>query len=90
MVQGLATEREAAGRDPWVDTNRVVARAPVDGSLERLRRGLTDEREGHRLAAAEGLAHLRDAELLEVAAEQLDHESSDAIRAALSAALAPS
>ncbi len=87
MVQGLATEREAAGRDPWVDTNRVVARAPVDGSLERLRRGLADAREEQRLAAAEGVAYLRDAELLKLAAERIDHESSESIRSILAAAV---
>ena len=87
MVQGLATEREAAGREPWIDTNRVVARAPVDGSLERLRRGLSDAREGQRLAAAEGVAHLRDADLLKLAAARLDHEPSEPIRTILSAAV---
>lgn len=54
-VTGLATEREAAGREAWIDTNRVIAHAPIDGSAERIRRGLTHADPLYRQASTEAM-----------------------------------
>lgn len=90
MVEGLATEREAAGRHVWFDTNRLIARAPTPASRERLRAGLEHAETEHRLAAAEGVAVLPEPELLEAARARLDHEPDDAVRAELERAVAAS
>ncbi|MHC4077544.1 MAG: EboA domain-containing protein [Planctomycetota bacterium] len=95
MLQGLATEREAAGRVVWRDTNRVIARAPTDGTLARLAGGLEHGDDGTRLAAAEGLAHIHDEprneqlieQLIAFARERLDREPRAAIRDALRRAM---
>lgn len=83
MLQGLATEREAAGRKVWHDTNRLLGRAPTSGTLARLLGGLEHGDDGHRLAAAEGLAELNRAELLPFVTERLPREERPAIRSAL-------
>ncbi len=90
MVEGLATEREAAGRHIWFDTNRVVARAPSPASLERLITGLSHTEAEHRLAAAEGLAHLRAPTFLEAGRARLETETDEAVRAELERNLAAS
>lgn len=90
MVEGLATEREAAGRHVWFDTNRVIACAPSPASRDRLRAGLSHELVEHRLASAEALSTLRDAELLDAGRARLDTEPDDAVRAELERALAAS
>ena len=60
MLQGLATEREAAGRSVWSDTVRFGARAPAPGTLARVLGGLEHGDDAQRLAAAESVVHLRD------------------------------
>ena len=87
MLQGLATEREAAGRSVWRDTNRLIARAPGDGTLARLAGGLEHGDDGTRLAAAEGLAHVHNDQLRAFARERLGREPRPEIRAAIESAL---
>lgn len=87
MLQGLATEREAAGRAVWADTNYLIARAPAPGTLARLIGHLEHGDDRHRLAAAVGCAHLRLPELAPFLRERLARETRPAIRAALEAAL---
>lgn len=87
MLQGLATEREAAGRGVWRDTNRLIARAPTAGTLARLAGGLEHGDDSTRLATAEGLVHVSDPALLALARERLDREPREEIRAALRRAL---
>ena len=87
MVQDLATEREAAGRRVWRDTNRLIALAPTRGSVARIAGGLEHGDDAHRLAAAEGLRDLHDDILLSLARERLDREPVAAIRAAITAAI---
>jgi len=83
MLQGLASEREAAGRAVWTDTNRLIARAPAPGTLARLVGHLEHGSDGHRLAAAEGLEHIDAAELAPFVADRLTREPRAEIRAAL-------
>lgn len=87
MLQDLATEREAAGRRVWGDTNRVIARAPTLGTLARLAGGLEHGDDAQRLAAAEGLAHVDDKTLQAMARERLEREPVAAIRDAIQQAL---
>jgi len=86
MLQGLATEREAAGRVVWRDTFRLIARAPTTGTLARLAGGLEHGDDGTRLATAEGLAHIQDPTLTAFARERLDREPRAEIRDALTRA----
>ncbi len=83
MLQDLATEREAAGRGVWRDTWRLIGRAPCPGTAARLVGGLEHGDDGIRLAAAEGLLALNRRELAPFAAERLDREVREPIRAAL-------
>jgi hypothetical protein len=87
MLQGLATEREAAGRKVWHDTNLAIAHAPAEGTIARLLGGLEHGDDHHRLAAAEGLAHLRRADLRPYLAERLPRENLPRIRAVLERAI---
>ncbi|MCC6785347.1 MAG: EboA domain-containing protein [Planctomycetes bacterium] len=93
MLMGLATEREAAGRKVWADTNRLIAHAPAPGSLARLLGGLESGSDEHRLAAAEGLATLGRARAADpgllrlVLGERLPREDSARVRTAIAAAL---
>lgn len=87
MLQDLATEREAAGRRAWRDTNLMIARAPTAGTVARLAGGLEHGDEAHRLSAARGLRHLRDSILSEFARERLGRERVAEIRDALCSAL---
>ena len=89
MLQGLATEREAAGRPVWADTNRVIARGPTAGTLARLLGGLEHGDDRSRLAAAEGLLHLRRPEAAPLLRERLEREQRAEIRTALQRALRP-
>lgn len=90
MLQGLATEREAAGRAVWRDTNTLIARAPTRGTLARLVGGLEHGDDRHRLAAAEGLGHLARPELAPFVEERLPREPRDDVRSALQQALSRS
>lgn len=87
MLQDLATEREAAGRGVWPDTNTMIARAPTAGSIGRLAGALEHGDDQHRLAAARGLQHCDHPLLREVAAARLEREPRESIRKALSEAL---
>lgn len=87
MLQGLATEREAAGRKVWHDTNLAIAHAPAEGTIARLLGGLEHGDDHHRLAAAEGLAHLGRADLRPYLAERLPRENLPRIRAVLERAI---
>jgi hypothetical protein len=86
MLQDLATEREAAGRRVWRDTNRLIAHAPTLGSLARLAGGLEHGDDAQRLAAAEGVALVQDQALQAMARERIEREPVAAIRDALIAA----
>ncbi|MEY4673318.1 MAG: hypothetical protein RL148_1102 [Planctomycetota bacterium] len=83
MLQDLATEREAAGRPVWRDTDRMLGRAPVPGSVARILGGIEHGDDGRRLAAAEGLLQLKRAELTPLAAERLSREPRADVRAVL-------
>jgi len=87
MLQDLATEREAAGRRVWRDTNRVIAHAPTHGSLSRLAGGLEHGDDAHRLAAAESLALIDNETLRAMARDRLGREPVAAIREAIERAL---
>lgn len=87
MLQGLATEREAAGRLVWPDTNRLIARAPVEGTVARLVGHLEHGDDRHRQTAAEALASLNRPELAPFLRERLEREPRPEIRAALEQAL---
>ena len=83
MLQDLATEREAAGRPVWRDTDRMLGRAPVPGSAARILGGIEHGDDGRRLAAAEGLLQLQRPELAPLAAERLAREPRADVRAVL-------
>lgn len=87
MLQDLASEREAAGRRVWRDTNLLIAHAPTAGTLARIAGGLEHGDDAHRIAAARGAAHIADPVLLRLARERLDREPSAAVRTELAAAL---
>lgn len=83
MLQGLATEREAAGRKVWHDTGRLIGFAPTDGTRARLIGGLEHGDDEVRLAAAEGVATLGEAGGLRFVEERLAREDSARVLAAL-------
>ena len=80
MLQDLATEREAAGRPVWRDTDRLLGRAPVPGTVARILGGLEHGDDHRRLAAAEGLQALHRPDLAAFALERLAREPREAIR----------
>jgi hypothetical protein len=88
MLQDLATEREAAGRPVWRDTDRLLAKAPVPGTIARILGGIEHGDDQRRLAAAEALALLHRKDLAALAAERLPREPRPEIRAALERAAA--
>ena len=88
MLQDLATEREAAGRAIWPDTDRLCARAPVAGTVARVIGGLEHGDDQRRLAAAEALLLLNRGELRAFAKERLGREPRPEIRALLQQAAA--
>lgn len=83
MLQDLASEREAAGRPVWRDTDRLIGRAPTQGTAARLVGGLEHGDDGVRLSAAEGLQHLHRPELLSFARERLPRERRPEVQTAL-------
>ena len=83
MLQDLATEREAAGRSVWRDTNRAIGRAPTAGTAARLIGGLEHGDDGVRRSAIEGLMALHRPDLRAFAAERLEREPRPEIRALL-------
>lgn len=83
MLQGLATEREAAGRAVWRDTCRLIAGAPVPGSVARVLGDLEHGDAGRRLAAAEALSILRRPDLAIFARERVAREDKPDVRRAL-------
>jgi hypothetical protein len=83
MLQDLATEREAAGRAVWRDTCRLIARAPVDGTVGRLLGALEHGDDRTRLAAARGLAALKRADLRPFVEERRRRETRPEILDAL-------
>ena len=83
MLQGLATEREAAGRKVWFGTNRIIAHAPTSGTLARLIGDLECGVDEHRLAAADAMRTLNRADLLPFVTERLEREDRPAIRESL-------
>lgn len=88
MLQDFATEREAAGRPVWPDTNRLIALAPAAGTLARLLGGLEHGDDRLREAAVEGIAHLNRPDLIPFAAERLPRERNPRIRTLLDRMLA--
>ncbi len=87
-IQNLATEREAATRKVWYDTNLVIAHAAVQGSVARVLGGLEHGDDHHRLAAARGLPALNRPDLMALAIERLPREPRPEIKAALEQAIA--
>src|SRR5262245_23013627 len=83
MLQDLATEREAAGRAVWRDTDRMLGRAPVPGTTARMLGSLEHGDDGRRLAAAEGLLALDRKDLLWLLRERLPRESRADVKALL-------
>jgi len=83
MLRDLATEREAAGRSVWRDTNRLLGRAPCPGAIARLIGGLEHGDDGVRLAAAEGLLALGRNDLAPFAKERLNREPRADVQALL-------
>lgn len=83
MLQGYATEREAAGRSVWIDTDRFLGRAPVAGSVARILGHLEHGDDATRLAAAEGLLALGRPDLASYATERLDREPREPVRAVI-------
>lgn len=88
MLQDLATEREAAGRAVWRDTDRMLCRAPVPGSIARILGGLEHGDDGRRRAATEALCHLQRTDLAVFAQERENREPRADIRALLEQLLA--
>ncbi len=88
MLQDLATEREAAGRPVWRDTDRLLARAPVPGTVARILGGIEHGDDPRRLAAAEALALLQRSDLAAFVKERMPREPRAEIRAALERAAA--
>ena len=83
MLQDFATEREAAGRSVWADTDLLLARAPIAGTTARILGGLEHGDDRRRLAAVRALALLNRRELAPFVRERLDREPKPAIRALL-------
>lgn len=87
-VMSLATEREAAGRQIWPDTNHVIACAPLDDSVDRIVAGLQHGDARHRLASGRGLSVLSrkrpgDATLIAAATARIEVEDDTAVRTVL-------
>ncbi len=80
MLQDLATEREAAGRPVWADTDRLVGLAPAPGTLLRLLGALTHGDERRRRAAAEALRRVPRPDVAHLIAERAAHERADDVR----------
>ncbi len=85
MLQDFATEREAAGRQVWVDTWRVLGRAPCPGAHARILGGLEHGSDPVRLAAAEALRDLKTPELASYAESRLAREPVQAVKDVLAA-----
>ena len=83
MLRDYATEREAAGRSVWIDTDRFLGRAPVSGSVARILGNLEHGDDSTRLAAAEGLLALNRPDLASYAKERLDREPREPVRAVI-------
>lgn len=88
MLQGLATEREAAGRTVWSDTDRLIARAPIEGTLARLIGHLEHGADAIRLAAVSGLEDYDHPQCSAFLAERLPREPHEEVRTAIERALA--
>jgi hypothetical protein len=88
MLQGFATEREAAGRSVWIDTYRFIGRAPAAGTAARLLGGIEHGDDRVRLAAAEGLVALHRKDLAPFARERLAREPREAVARLLGEAAA--
>jgi hypothetical protein len=58
MLQDFATEREAAGRPVWADTDRLLGLAPTRGTILRLVGALEHGSDRRRHLAAEALARM--------------------------------
>jgi len=83
MLQDLATEREAAGRAVWRDTDRMLGRAPVPGATARMLGSLEHGDDCRRLAAVEGLLALDRKDLLPLLRERLPREPRADVKALL-------
>ena len=83
MLQDLATEREAAGRAIWRDTDRMICHAPVPGTIARILGGLEHGDDGRRLSAAHALAQCNRKDLQAFAEERLPREPRENVRAIL-------
>ena len=80
MLQDLATEREAAGRKIWADTDRLLGLAPTRGTLLRLVGALEHGSDTRRRLAAEALARQERPELAALIRDRVDREPVAAIR----------
>lgn len=80
MLQDLATEREAAGRKVWADTDRLLGLAPTRGTLLRLVGALEHGSDNRRRLAAEALARQELPDLGALVRDRIDREPVAAIR----------
>lgn len=74
MLQDLATEREAAGRKVWADTDRLLGLAPTRGTLLRLIGALEHGSDRRRQLAAEALGRLERPRLGDLIADRAERE----------------
>jgi hypothetical protein len=87
MLTDFATEREAAGRPVWPDTDLLLARAPCPGTAARILGSLEHGDDRRRLAAAQALALLNRSDLRPFLRERLERERHPAVRQAMQEAL---
>jgi len=80
MLQDLATEREAAGRKVWADTDRLLGLAPTRGTLLRLIGGLEHGADARRRLAAEALARQERPDLVPLVKDRIAREEAADVR----------
>ncbi len=80
MLQGLATEREAAGRTVWADTDRLLGLAPTRGTLLRLVGGLEHGSDARRRRAAEALARMDRPDVASLVRDRIEREPAADVR----------
>lgn len=88
MLQDFATEREAAGRTVWADTDRLLGLAPARGTLLRLIGALEHGADGRRRLSAEALARLDAPDLVELVRDRAEREPVAATREILQSIVA--
>jgi len=80
MLQDFATEREAAGRPVWADTDRLLGLAPTRGTLLRLVGALEHGYDTRRRLAAEALVRMERPDLADLVRDRAAREPVAEIR----------